>query len=460
VLAFDVDTRLANDTIFGHVDFGGRQVFRTGDPAWRVSDTADSGWTGLDLHADESRIADFERRQPFVGIGAIEPGDFVWGTAGNAWGLRPDSVGSAGTAIGHVEGRYFSTSFDGFDAVGSLYSPPFTLDRSYLHFLLGGGAYPNGHATGCTCARLWSLNGDGERGELLETWTGGNNGTLSWQNYMVPEAYQNTQVQLEFADESAAHNGYLAVDDVYLSNNSRPHGLWVLPSVGLPMGNYARNEEWPLFDLRLGSRVITPGAADRRYYRMEFELTDSDGDGVIDGRDLCPQDPGAAHTDANWNGVGDACDPCPECENIARGRPTAASSTLNNNYATNKIVDGSSMGLRGLIDFWVPAARRAAWIEVDLQGSKDVCVIRWKNINNQAFWSWSTGSWRLSVFDGEEEHTVDEGAETEYPILRWHTTVLDECIQGDRVRIYADTWNRDGGGVSELEVYGDDLAQP
>ena len=204
----------------------------------------------------------------------------------------------------------------------------------------------------------------------------------------------------------------------------------------------------------------SPPVRRRRYYRLEIELPDRDEDGISDGRDLCPDDPDAAHSDVNGNGVGDACDPCPRCENVARGRPTDASSTFHNNYRHAHIVDGSYLGRRAVRDYWVPAQRRAGWAEVDLGQRQRICVIRWMNTNNEANWGWSTGAWRLAVFDGGAEEIVDEGNEDSYPMMRWHTTVLDQCVEGDRVRFYADTWNGNGGGLSELEVYAEPAPMP
>ena len=82
------------------------------------------------------------------------------------------------------------------------------------------------------------------------------------------------------------------------------------------------------------------------------------------------------------------------------------------------------------------------------------------NTNNRSYWSWSTGSWRMSIFDGEAEEPVDDGSETEHPMQRWHTTVLNPCVEGDRVRMYVDTWNSDGAGISEIEVYGEPVELP
>ena len=46
-------------------------------------------------------------------------------------------------------------------------------------------------------------------------------------------------------------------------------------------------------------------------YVFLFGLPDSDGDGVSDVCDNCPNDYNPDQNDSNGNGIGDACDPCP-----------------------------------------------------------------------------------------------------------------------------------------------------
>ena len=38
---------------------------------------------------------------------------------------------------------------------------------------------------------------------------------------------------------------------------------------------------------------------------------DSDGDGICDGKDVCPDDSNPDQLDSDLDGVGDACDNCP-----------------------------------------------------------------------------------------------------------------------------------------------------
>ena len=48
----------------------------------------------------------------------------------------------------------------------------------------------------------------------------------------VPEVALGTQVQLEVADQ--LNNGYVSVDDIYLSDVPENHGSWEVPSMHNP----------------------------------------------------------------------------------------------------------------------------------------------------------------------------------------------------------------------------------
>ena len=53
------------------------------------------------------------------------------------------------------------------------------------------------------------------------------------------------------------------------------------------------------------------------------EFPDSDGDGVVDASDNCPNDSNAGQQDGDADGVGDACDPSPNGEPPVENPPTA-----------------------------------------------------------------------------------------------------------------------------------------
>ncbi|MEE2758041.1 MAG: thrombospondin type 3 repeat-containing protein [Myxococcota bacterium] len=468
VLAIEGDFDSVSRKFVAALDLGLGFHHVTGRGGWVGSDRADFGWNGTNLGAAETQLGDFEDRADFIGLGEALPDQDAWRTTGNAWGVRPDSVGSFGQVIGGLGGTYAATSSEGgAQALGHLYSKPFTLDRGFLHFRLAGGAYADGHEGGCTCARLWRLDEAGDRAELLGSWTAANSTTLEWQRFAVLEEHEGAEVQLEFADESVNNFfGFLIADDVYLSDVSSPRGVWMNTTRHAAAGRHENNVDWPLMNLGLGARWISGAQNSHRYFRFEFEVEDSDGDGIADPNDLCPDDPDAAQLDTNHNGIGDACDTCPDCENVAAGLRATGTSVYNNNYNAQRVTDGAYHGTRSAqesdvaYDYWLLRARNQGHVEVNLMVPHRICSVRWMNTNNSGTHYYSTADWRLSIFNGDVETQVDEGSEPELPALRWITTQFDECQIGNRVRFYVDSWNESGGGISELEIYGEPFVGP
>ena len=261
------------------------------------------------------------------------------------------------------------------------------------------------------------------------------------------------------ADERGGGWGHIEVDDIYMSDSEQHHGTYNV-DVNLPVGQAFNWEEWPFIDLSAGSRFIRPTGNNTVAFRHTFEPIDSDDDGVIDGQDLCPNDPEPELRDSNGNGVGDACDPCPNCENIARGAQAVASGRHHNDFRASNIVDGDYEEDRNMLGFWLLPSRQTGWVEVDLREDKEICVLRFKNASNRGRWDWSTGDWRLTLKRGDELTLVAEGSEPAVPMARWQTIVLDECPVADGVRFFVDSYNGSGGGLNELEVYGRDVEAP
>ncbi|WP_281262293.1 GH32 C-terminal domain-containing protein [Saccharothrix carnea] len=68
-----------------------------------------------------------------------------WTTTGSAFGAAPATGPLEGQLpVGGVEGTGYASSFHGGDgSTGTLTSPPFTVDRRYLNFKVGGGRHPH-----------------------------------------------------------------------------------------------------------------------------------------------------------------------------------------------------------------------------------------------------------------------------------------------------------------------------
>jgi fructan beta-fructosidase len=157
----------------------------------------------LGAMADEDiLIADFESKTY---------GD--WTVTGESFGEGP----ARGTLPGQMEvsgyeGRRLVNSFTGGDGTtGILSSPPFTIERKYLCFLIGGG----GHA-GETCINLL------QDGEVVRTETGPNlapGGTeqLSWQAWEVSDLH-GEEVSIQIVDARTDGWGHINVDHIVQSD--------------------------------------------------------------------------------------------------------------------------------------------------------------------------------------------------------------------------------------------------
>lgn len=136
-----------------------------------------------------------------------------WTVSGEAFGTGP----ARGTLPGQMQvsgflGRGLVSSFNqGDGATGTLMSPPFTLARKYINFLMGGGMHP-----GETCMNLLV------DGRTVRTATGPNDkpgGTerLDWQTWDVAELEGKT-VRIEIVDRATGGWGHINVDQITQSD--------------------------------------------------------------------------------------------------------------------------------------------------------------------------------------------------------------------------------------------------
>lgn len=159
--------------------------------------------------AQESRpdrlVADFEG--PDYGSWTVEGAAF--GTA-PARGTLPGQMDVTG-----FEGKGLVSSFVGGDgSTGSLASPPFTIERRFLNFLIGGGRHP-----GETC---FNLEVDGQ---LVRTATGPNDrpgGTerLEAASWDVADL-QGKSAVLRVVDRATGGWGHVNVDQIVQSDTNR-----------------------------------------------------------------------------------------------------------------------------------------------------------------------------------------------------------------------------------------------
>jgi len=162
----------------------------------------------LALGGPELALADFEGETY---------GD--WTLEGTAFGKGP----ARGTLpnqqqVSDFEGRGLVNSFLGGDAAqGTLTSPPFTLERAFVNFLVGGGNHP-----GETCVELLI------DGKVVRTATGSDDERLDWQTWDVREL-AGKPARLRIADRNSGGWGHINVDSIAQSDERRAEEIATAP---------------------------------------------------------------------------------------------------------------------------------------------------------------------------------------------------------------------------------------
>ena len=155
--------------------------------------------------------------RPDILVADFEAKDYgAWKVTGKAFGAGP----AAGTlpnqmAVTGYLGKGLANSYHGGDdSTGTLTSPPLTLERRYLNFLIGGGKYP-----GETCLNLLI------DGKVMRTATGpndrpGGSERLDWHTWDIAEL-AGKQAILEIVDKRQGGWGHVTVDHIVQSDHKR-----------------------------------------------------------------------------------------------------------------------------------------------------------------------------------------------------------------------------------------------
>ncbi|WIB00847.1 discoidin domain-containing protein [Curtobacterium sp. MCBA15_012] len=153
--------------------------------------------------ASDRLLADFED-----GV----PAD--WTATGDAFTTTATGTARGQSAVSGWLGKGFLDSFtddDGDGATGTLTSPAFTIDRSTLAFLVGGGRHPDHEAV--------QLLVDGQ---VVEQATGTDSEVLRWASWDV-SALRGRTAQLRVVDDLRAGWAHVLLDQVLLTD--APDGL-------------------------------------------------------------------------------------------------------------------------------------------------------------------------------------------------------------------------------------------
>lgn len=156
--------------------------------------------------------------RPEVVIADFEGTNYgAWTVAGEAFGPGP----AQGTLPGQmaVDGflgkRLVNSFYQGDGTTGQLTSPPFTVERSYIRFLIGGGGFAEK-----TCMNLL-IDGKGVRTATgLNTQAGGSE-HLELQSWDVREFAGKTAV-LEIVDQATGGWGHINIDQITQTDRRLP----------------------------------------------------------------------------------------------------------------------------------------------------------------------------------------------------------------------------------------------
>jgi sucrose-6-phosphate hydrolase SacC (GH32 family) len=162
-------------------------------------------FTSIAAAADDILIADFEGQTY---------GD--WKTTGEAFGPGP----ARGTLPGQMEvtgylGKGLVNSYYKGDAsTGTLTSPPFTVRRKYINFLIGGGMHP-----GRTCINLLI------DGKVVRTAAGpndrpGGSERLDWYSWDVRE-FAGKEAIIQIVDQETGGWGHINIDHIVQSDRRK-----------------------------------------------------------------------------------------------------------------------------------------------------------------------------------------------------------------------------------------------
>ena len=159
--------------------------------------------TLLVSHAQPAQSAKPSR--PPVVFADFEGGDYGnWQVEGEAFGKSParGTLPRQNQVGGFLGKGLVNTFLDGDRPHGKLISPGFRIERSFISFLVGGGAHK-----GQTCVNLVV------DGKVVHTASGKNNERLEWYNWDVRELVgQNARI--EIVDEHSEGWGHINIDQI------------------------------------------------------------------------------------------------------------------------------------------------------------------------------------------------------------------------------------------------------
>lgn len=219
VVRFELTNRTDENldyTLTGWLENGVQRdaIGKPGAPEYKNESYAHKGITSIVMSAIEPRGPALGRpvRRDRMLADFNGPDYAGWTVEGEAFGKGPakGTLEHQNLVSGFEGAGLVNTFIDGDTPVGKLISKPFTIDRNYLIFLIGGG----GHE-GQTCMNLLV------DGQVVRTSTGKNNERLELDLWDLTEL-EGRQATLEIVDAASGGWGHINVDRISLADEVPP----------------------------------------------------------------------------------------------------------------------------------------------------------------------------------------------------------------------------------------------
>jgi sucrose-6-phosphate hydrolase SacC (GH32 family)/predicted alpha-1,6-mannanase (GH76 family) len=217
------------------------------------------------------RQSDLVSARPEIVIADFEGTNFGdWKVTGEAFGDGPahGTLPTQWPVDGFADNSLASSFHHGDGSVGQLTSPPFTVERKYIQFLIGGGAW-----VGKTCINLLC------DGKVIRTATGpntqpGGSEHLEAQAWDVSEL-AGKAVSVEIVDQATGGWGHISIDQIVQSDR-RPKGM-ILHDVAMPILVEKKYLNLPVKN-GAARRTISVGVDGKLERRFAIELADAEPD--------------------------------------------------------------------------------------------------------------------------------------------------------------------------------------
>lgn len=136
--------------------------------------------------------------------------DHGWTVAGDFVAERNPSTSGGDYAVGAKRINTWEGGAKGDDNVGTLTSDVFTIDKSFISMLVGGGK--RDAASGQVLQVELLIDGN-----VVDTASGENDGALNWKSWDVT-AFQGKQAQIRVNDQATGGWGHLTLDEIVLAD--------------------------------------------------------------------------------------------------------------------------------------------------------------------------------------------------------------------------------------------------